>query len=550
MDPFEQELADCLSRVAHETNLRPGSPNDARRRAQSLRVSRRRASMLSGALVAVTATIWGIIVITRSSSDQIFVGDPGGVDSSVPAPLAPDDSVSVTSIGGDGSDAASSVLVPSSLTWTLDDSPQRLADLSPIAFDAATGSLYAIGTQPGTGGRKVDAVALRSSDGAAWEPVGTVTDTSFMRNLAAYDGHLYGVSTAAITASIADGEDWGDIVTRTSPDGVNWTTTLLPGVDVRAVRKEYRAAFSQTFDVQAGPRGTLIAHQVAAFPDATRLGIADATSVGLEVRPGGIFVPTPPCADGATYTPDGQCELSNGTVVAADPSLVAGKGRLMTWTELGLDAADVALYTGKPRFFLSTSSGAFREVAVPTTESGFVESVRLLADEEGFAALITPRAVPTPNRNIRVAESQFFTSPDGLTWTQGPPLPGDPWVEGLERSNGVLRTVTTFGPTMNLVDGQWQSDGSIRALTAAMGELRAKGESNLSVPTSHGPSGIALETSFSVDPFINADVRIEHQQGPLRRTRPSRQRHRFAHGSGSFEPGPLVRRQCRSARRR
>lgn len=97
-------------------------------------------------------------------------------------------------------------------------------------------------SSPAQEGQRDKTATVRSTDGVSWDQLAELDDQTLGGNLAAYGGTLYAVGTAAITHPITDGEDWGGLVSRVPTDGVNWTTALLPGIDLQAIRTKFGGA--------------------------------------------------------------------------------------------------------------------------------------------------------------------------------------------------------------------------------------------------------------------------------------------------------------------
>jgi hypothetical protein len=521
MDPFEHELANGLRKAATTTNVRPGSLAKARTRARSLQMRRRRGSVAAGVLALSAVTI-GVAVVV-SDGDRGVVEVRGAADDSFTGQSESQDSAADTSTSTQVSAPAAQPrggLAPSPFTWAPVAGGLPISNAAPVTRDLATGALYGIGTQPGSSPGAIDSVPMKSTDGVTWTPLGTVANTAYMRNLSVYDGALYSVGTAAITAPIKDAEDWGDIVTRTSTNGTDWSTDLLPGIDVRAIRKKYGAGFSQTFDVVSGPAGTLFAQQVASFFDPTRfdLGEVDAT-LGVETVDGGIVAYGAPCTDeSAKYTDEGMCELPDGTIVESDPALFRTRQTMIPWAELGVTDEDIDVFTGRPRFFLSTSGGEFVEVQFPTTAGNYTESIKLAADAEGFAAVVKTRKTQ-PNGEPVAVDAQYFTSADGVAWTQGPDVPQISWLVDLERTAGVATALIGRADgsqdTVSLVDGQWRSTGLGDSLAGAVAAVQTDEEVAGVNSIVMGTSGVAANVMLAVDPYVAAEIRIEHQNYTL-----------------------------------
>jgi hypothetical protein len=500
MDPFEQQLTDSLHRSADGVTVRPGGLDVTRRRARRMQLHRRRAAVASGALLSVSALVGGVVILNGSDRNAVTIGDTPN-DSLVIDNEAQDPTQSVAPPQPDGvtsgdTPAAPAGLGPSPFTWEQIDSNVPNAFTVPVTLDQATGALYSVSTQPGRAVGSVDLVPIRSTDGASWEPVGLADQVAQARNLAAYDGALYSVGTAPITAPIADGEDWGDIVTRTSLNGVDWTTELLPGVDIRAIRQQYGGGFSRTAAIAAGPEGAILAQQIGAFPDIA------ASAAGIDLIDGYQVV-----EDGLLI---GEASGANGE---------EGRHRLVSWDELGASAADIALYKGHPRFFVSRAGGGFGEVTVPFDPVGVTETVSVLADNLGFAVAVKSRATDDAGKSVSTTV-EVFTSADGYSWTAAPPLEGVNFFDSLYRIDGQLTAVAAQSgyesELFRLTSGTWEPLGLTSVVETMRAPLAEQGfglwsEGGVFV----GPSGIAKVVDAYADPLLVTPVTISHDEYSL-----------------------------------
>ncbi len=521
MNVFEDQLTRDLAQAAAALHLPPTHVAIPMRLARRRQIRRRRAGAIA-TILALTGITAGIVTVANrpSGPQRISIGNSGSdsdnpsSDETVPGAVTP------------SPDVIAANLEPSPLTWHRSDSNVHLAAAqSTVAFDTATGDLYAVSTKAAAqaaGG--IATVAQRSSDGITWSELGTIADARVLRNLAAYNGSLYNVGTAAITQPIRNGDDWGDIVTRTSQGGSEWTTALLPGIDLRAIRDKFGGAFTQTLGVAAGPKGALIAEQVGAFLSSeiiNRLPADSHPELGYNTVSEGIRTFSPTCPENFNYVyspppsdqPDGAsvgptCVHVDGQradMVELTPS------RVVTWADLGVSVEDASLYSTEVRLFLATDGTTFSPVTLPSAPSGIVERADLVADADGFVVIVTDSTLAA-NGSTDQTRVSTYTSPNGLTWTTAPPIENVQRVMDAARVDGVLEIVADVSPTgptvAHLIGNHWE--------LAPLGDMLQRGINAADYLSTQaatiGPAGIAIAlTAAPVDlPLAEAPRVVRH----------------------------------------
>ena len=526
MNVFEDQLTRDLARAAAQVKLPAGRVATPLRIARRRQVRNRRAGVLASLLVVTGVTV-GIIAVASRPSDQrkVTIGNGAGPaegfsDETGPGQLAPRES-----------GLAPANLEASPLTWTVADADLDFVRGGAIAFDSATGTLYGVSSSPPVReGQLGKTTTVRSTDGVSWDQLAELDDQTLGGNLAAYAGTLYAVGTAATTHPITDGEDWGDLVSRVSTDGVNWTTALLPGIDLQAIRAKFGGAFSWTLDVAAGPKGALIAESVGAVTGLSPEGGPERPSflppelnidLGYEITTDGIQTFKPPCPNGSTYAqaavrPDSEpnstpaCIDESGNQVSALTEQTPD--RLVPWAELGVSSDDAAMYVASPRYFLSTDGATFQQVTLPPTHGGFVEAARIVADKDGFVVATRPRSAAGAGDESTPA--YVFVSPDGRTWTEAPPIENVIGVSEVVRVNGeiaVIAEITGVGlATARLGTEGW----TIFPIGDLLGRGPDVGSYMFPYQVAAGPAGIA--TAINVEaPELPLDVAphvVDHDQ--------------------------------------
>ncbi len=529
-DTLDDRLTATLNAATRAMDVAPGKPGRAIHRAAHIRHRRRRASLLATSAVLVAATI-GVVQMTAADNSRRLItitdevsADTGPVTS---APESPSTDPIPTSTANPDQPAAvaKATIVPSPLTWQTVEPTRRIPFASVVESDPTTGALYAVSTQPGmpTSATSQPVVeAIKSTDGLSLQTLGEV-GLGVSRSMAVYDGKLYALGTATFTGS--NQVEAPEPVIRTSSDGVSWTTTHLLA-DFAAVRARLSSLSYPSFDVAAGSKGVVVAQGLGAFPDElVRMIPGFSEQFGFSQVADGLWVYGPPCPNGwqfaepsrpdPTIDPDalannGTCTSTTGEVQLVPSETWRGPGRLWTWAELGVDAADVALYQSRPRFYSSTDGTTFAEVSPTLPDAPQYAAVKLFADADGFVAAALPLLMDT-NNELLAADIQVMTSGDGVNWTNETSLPDSTTLYDVTRVDGWIVVVSGTATGDVVIHRQnaagWQTIRTPDIVGSALGTAGTAGVRQVAV----GEGRIALALDWSAAPPDRPAMRIEHR---------------------------------------
>ena len=356
----QDELATRLDRLATTIDLRAGSLDAVRRRADE-RTRRRRTTIASLSVVAVVgASLAGIVVLSRPTdptvtnraaddvppaSDLDPSTSPEGADTSVTATNAEP----VAETAGTLAATAPLEVVDSDLTWTTvrPDSTQALA--YPYMYPASAagdGPIYMYSTAPGRDpdGEQIAPTLYRSDDGISW----TVVDrsdvpehTQLVGPVGGTSEAIYALSTAPSTAA-SDPPSSGDVVTVDTggvavgsgadvvlsvrdADGA-WTSTVVPldtaaWLDEPGVRHATPTNLSASSTARDGSGSILVLASTWLDLDVAALDV-DQNLDNVQILPSGVEVTRydPACMATATT-------ITSGAGAVADPvATVAASG--------------------------------------------------------------------------------------------------------------------------------------------------------------------------------------------------------------------------------
>ena len=485
MNTFEDQLIRDFAVAAQTVKLRPGRPVEVIRRAKCRQYRRRRVGLAASLLLATATTVGILQLAGRLSTTHVRVSEQPSADAPTDG-SAPPESTSVAETEPNPTEVTSGIatLVSSPLTWEHAESSRWLN--GPLVRDATDGMLYSVSTHPGVHKQPFQHVIIQSPDGVNWNEINTYP-SRIAFSLDADAGRLYSVGTAPSASGAIGAGDYGDLVTHVLVDG-RWITAPLPDVDMPAIRQRFGGGFSQTYDVVAGPLGTLVAEAVGAVFDVHRLPSEYKDSFPADLL--GADAPT----------------VQSGGLVAGDRN---GGGRLYTWSELGVAEADIRLLEATPRFYLSVGDGTFEEVSVPLPPASFYDWVALYADDAGFAIFATPRLDSGPVQPILYGDTVVLTSTNGRDWQTAPAF-GASEVLDIGRVHGELVAVASDTDGLSiarLTNGAWLR----RGIPDLVGQVRGQqGQINANLALIGGES-VVLDLRWRRDPIKEAGgARIEH----------------------------------------
>ncbi|QYG91653.1 hypothetical protein HC251_03830 [Iamia sp. SCSIO 61187] len=389
-------------------------------------------------------------------------------------------------------DRAASV-VGSPLEWTTTEVQDGLGLAGPVVSDG--GAVYALSTEAGSdtwGSRRL----YRSTDGDSWTGVDLPADLH-AAGVAGSEGSLYAVGTSAAG---------GDLQIATSTDGgAGWSGSDVP-LDLEALAEGFPGtARIADAEVAVADGTTVVVASVRGLVDPAEVLPADADpDAWYQTSDGLTRIQDDPCAasaeegarSGATTTVP-PTTSAPATAPAADPEGVDGATagedctptrEVVTWEEMGVGEAGIALAEGQTHVFVATDGGPLEpSQVIPGTTSLDPMTASLLAADDGFWYVRQSYGDQQPGEG---AATTAWHSVDGATWTEVPVAGG----EGLVAS-GVLDgrpAVVTIGNQQ-----EWSvhvhvvaADGSVA--TTDLNELLGIEPGSGMMAVDVGPLGLAV----------------------------------------------------------
>jgi hypothetical protein len=399
------DLHDHLDDLARATDV-PAGDLDAVVRRGRRRANRARAGV--GLVAVIAAITTGAVIIGGGDADE--------------TPIAAGDATNATT--GD-----------TGVTWTVAEPTSALSQMGRPAAAAGT-QLYALSTAPGQAptDRPTPLRVWSSSDGVDWSDAGEPTGDIYLSDLDATDGRLYAVGTGPATAATTASGTVPEMLIGSSDDGgASWQTGGVD-IDLAGIAEHSTSMSWAQRDVATSGDAVVALVGVHAELDVRELlPEGDDAPNGWAITSTGIDVlgpaPDEPCpkGGGARTAPTAigneppparvwgyTCDDGSGGYTTTSPQDAHGVERSYTWDELGVSGDLLDATLGHPSAYVRTADGTFQRVEIPATDTEAGWST-LTGGAAGFDIIVNPADGSAPTR---------LHSADGVTWTQGAPLPG------------------------------------------------------------------------------------------------------------------------------
>jgi hypothetical protein len=500
MTDLEQRLAAHLDSWSDGLDVVNAPVGGLIKSAKRRQFRRRRTAVAASSVMLVGATIGAVSLRPFEEAGLTTVG-PGTEE--IPAVVG---SGSVPLIGGN----QGRPLVDSPLIWTKRDVANPIGTMFATTRNPA-GTLYSVSTMAGANS-SIDLGLYRTDDGLNWsEPVRVGSESQWMSNLSAgAEGRLYSVSTAAFTGPITPDSPGGDLVVSTSLDeGATWQQSLLPGIDLRQLRRQSSALQVQVGQSATSPDATIIPVWIFAEPKALELPDGVDDSYGSRRTVDGIEAYGTPTEDQLKIEADKLCP-SGDSLVASAPDRMESPRRWtcslrptidlgqvfeptrLSWADVGLTDEQGQFARGRTLLFATSASvdGAFRMVELPR-ELSSRPVVSIQAIGSGFELI--------GGANFEDDDFVVYRSDDGLSWDRV----GEP----VKTARGSVLSGGFRGHTALIIEGSDRqlvvvSDPGLGAPVSLPMQRSPEGtilEPGNITASVFGNSGIALTVTSQVD---------------------------------------------------
>jgi hypothetical protein len=414
-DPRSDAIADRLQRHVTTVELDAGDVAGVVSRGRQRRQRRQVAVALCSVAAVGAGAVVAVEVLTRPETKRVIIASPSSsADSGSTSSLSP------TTTNAGPAAPPSSVppieLVDSNLVWNrVDPASSEAIGVYPWFSQSSVvgdGPYLAWSTAPGRTDSYQGRV-WRSDDGVSWEMLDEIPGLS-VGALASANGRFYAYGT---TPGATEGGPSVPVLASSDDDGSTWSTAPLP-IDVADLEADpmVERVISNVTSVAAGPNGLMVSvvSNVAVnleclLPSAwlnsgwtfTGDGMTKFEESSTETTSVATVAATEPAEPGATTTTIMDApEMApastvpgpvSGTVpvmTCDDGPAVAPDAVSVTWAELGISpAVGAALQGGRVSVFRSDDGQSFTPVAAPAADRSAAYGLRLIALDEGFAAI-------------------------------------------------------------------------------------------------------------------------------------------------------------------